>query len=140
MGIPLIVVAGNDQTDACQRTPAGSSYAITVASSTNNDSIYKYTNFGPCVDIFAPGNAIQGADYRCVDCSKELSGASMSASIVSGVAAIHLQRQPLLTPDKLMSKLIDESIKNALNLNDIASDYLRNKTPNRLVHIAGKAS
>lgn len=137
-GIPVVVAAGNDQDDACRKTPASASSVITVGGSANGDGLYFATNFGACVDIFAPGSRILGADHTCRSCSKQLSGTSMATPMVSGAVAIHLQRNGSLTPRELKSRLINDAVVNALNFNGIPSN-LRRVTPNRLLHITGKS-
>ncbi len=55
-GIIVVVAAGNDAINACDTSPASAPEAITVGSTElKNDSITSFSNFGPCVDIFAPG-------------------------------------------------------------------------------------
>ncbi len=140
VGIPVIVAAGNGVADSCYRSPASSNFALTVAGSRDGDRMYTLgsgTNYGACVNIFAPGESILSADYRCANCSVVFSGTSMSAPIVSGVAAIHLSRQPLLTPYQLFQKMINESIKDALNFTGIPRDAWE-VTPNRLIHVQGE--
>ena len=139
-GIHVITVAGNGQQDSCGQSPSSSTAAVTVAGTRNGDGLYlrgSGTNYGECVDIFAPGELIRAADHRCRNCSKYLSGTSMAGPIVSGVAAIHLSHQPLLTPAELKQKLIDESIKNVIDYTGMPNNY-KQRTPNRLVYIPGK--
>lgn len=136
-GIVVVVAAGNDFGDACQRTPASSSYAITVGGSADGDGIYSFTSFGPCVNIFAPGASIRGADHTCVSCSKIISGTSMSTPMVSGVAAIHLQREPRLSPTAVMNKLTTSASTDQLDFSRIPSNF-RSSTPNRHLYIPGK--
>lgn len=80
-----IVAAGNDDADACQYSPAGSPYAITVGATDIIDDKSDFSNWGDCVDIFAPGTDIYstapGGGY------KYMSGTSMACPIVSGVAS-----------------------------------------------------
>ena len=135
-GITVVVAAGNQFGDACQRTPASSPYAITVAGSASGDGIYGFTNYGRCVDIFAPGSNIQGADRQCGSCSKVISGTSMSTPMVSGACAIHLQREPLLRPDALKTRLVDTAVAGRLDLRSIPADF-RSSTPNRQLYITG---
>lgn len=135
-GITVVVAAGNQFADACQRTPASSPYTITVGGSASGDGLYGFTNFGRCVDIFAPGSNIQGADRVCTSCSKVISGTSMSTPMVSGVAAIHLQREPLLTPDALRTRLIDTASANRLDFRSIPFNF-RSSTPNRQLSMTG---
>ena len=136
-GIIMFAAAGNDFIDACSRTPASSPYLITVGGSSNGDGIYFVTNFGQCVDIYAPGSRVLGADHRCETCTKFLSGTSMSTPLVSGIAAIHLQREPLLTPDEMKRRLVDTAVANTLDFGSIPLTH-RSNTANRHLSIVGK--
>ena len=110
MGIPIVAGAGNDKDDACNYSPASAPGVITVASSAQGDDASSFTNSGFCVDIFAPGSNVIGADYSCSEgtCTIAISGTSMATPIVSGVIALHLQQQPLLTPSQIMEKLSED--------------------------------
>lgn len=135
-GIFSASAAGNDFGDACRNSPASSSYTFTVGGSSQSDDIYFATNYGQCVDIFAPGSVITGADHRCNTCLKELSGTSMATPMVSGVAAILLSLEPLLKPDALRNKLLTSSVNDVLTFSRIPSSF-RSSTANRLLQIAG---
>ena len=137
MGIPIIAAAGNYESNACYRSPASAPGVITVAGSANGDDVYYRTNGGVCVDIFAPGQNIMGADYICNECLKPLSGTSMATPLVSGAIALYLQKEPLLTPSEIKQKLIDDCLKNVLNYCNLRY-WVRNTTPNRLLHIPSK--
>ena len=134
--IPIVAAAGNDEDDACLKTPASTSGVITVGGTGQGDDVYYFTNGGSCVDILAPGNMIQGADYTCnrCSCSKIYSGTSMSAAIVSGVIAIHLQKQPNLTPAQIKQKLTQLCSKDKVNYRFLEPS-LRSSTPNCLVNV-----
>lgn len=97
MGITVVVAAGNNRQDACWYSPSQSSHAITVAASTVGDYPSFFTNYGSCVDMFAPGSNIQGAYIGSPDRSAFLSGTSMSSPLVAGVAATILQEYPWAT-------------------------------------------
>lgn len=135
-GVPVVVAAGNGARDACGESPASAPDVITVAGSANNDGLYFATNYGSCIDIFAPGDGVSGADYLCSDCFQFLSGTSFSCPIVSGVIAILLQRKPRLTPNQILSELTSSAINNALDFSVIPSNF-RSITPNRALYIPG---
>lgn len=137
-GITVVVAAGNGFTDACTRTPASSSYVITVGGSANGDGIYFSTNYGSCIDIFAPGARVLAADHNCVTCSRFLSGTSMSTPLVSGVVAIHLQREPLLSPDEMKRRLVNTAVSDVLDFSSIPSAQ-RSRTANKHLFIVGES-
>ncbi len=139
MGISVVVAAGNDRHDACENTPASNKHAITVAASKSDLKMYYYSNGGICVDIIAPGQSVLGADRDCNTCIKYLTGTSMAAPLVAGVAAIHLQRRPKMNPADLKQKLIDDACVGTLDLTNLEST-LHASTPNRLLHIPGSVS
>ena len=134
-GVPVVVAAGNSGDDACFYSPASTSVAITVGASTIQNQLPSFTNTGPCVDIFAPGDSIYAASYLCSTCFVHLSGTSMSTPLTSGVIAIMLGIEPLLTPSEIHQLMIDNSVMNAL---DFSTVFVVSNTPNRLLHIAGE--
>ena len=137
-GIPVVVAAGNNDLDACRFSPASAPNAITVGASADGDELPYFTNYGSCVDIFAPGADILGASHRCSDCSQIWDGTSFACPLVSGAAAILLQQQPLLTPDEIFKQLVSLSTNNALNFSTIPFPYSE-LTPNRALYIPGES-
>ena len=136
--IIVVTSAGNDHSNACYYSPASSANVITVAGTALNDEIYSTTNYGPCVDIFAPAAVIQAADYSCVSCSRNESGTSMAAPKVSGVAAIHLEKDPTLSPDQMKRRLTSTATPDLLNFTQIIPSSYHSSTPNRLLYIGRK--
>ena len=131
-GIPVVVAAGNFRGNSCQYSPASAPNVITVAASTCDDGIYSETNYGTCVDIFAPGASITGAYYDSTSCFITKSGTSMATAMVSGVLAMYLQKNPNLEPQDLKNQVISHANINVLNLTDIPSSF-RKVTPNKLL-------
>jgi len=101
-GIPVVACAMNDNKDACSVSPARVPAVITVAATDTGDERADPfvwgggSNYGPCVDIFAPGNAMPGASAWSDTGTTMFSGTSMAAPLVSGWVAALLQANPTL--------------------------------------------
>ncbi|MEX7509342.1 S8 family peptidase, partial [Acinetobacter baumannii] len=93
-GYVMVVAAGNSNTDACSSSPARVSKAITVAATDNTDTRASYSNYGSCVDIFAPGSQINSSWIGSNTATKILNGTSMATPHVAGVVAEMLQSTP----------------------------------------------
>merc|ERR1719444_219134 len=89
-GVVVVVAAGNQNTNACEITPAFVKSAVTVGSTTWRDDRSSFSNFGDCVDIFAPGSSITSASHLSDTGSTAKSGTSMACPEVAGAAAILL--------------------------------------------------
>lgn len=89
-GVTYAVAAGNSSTNACNSSPARVPAAITVGSTTRTDARSSFSNFGTCLDIFAPGSGITSAWSTSNTATATISGTSMASPHVAGVAALYL--------------------------------------------------
>lgn len=110
-GITYTIAAGNSNRDACLVSPARVPAALTVAATTNTDERASYSNYGTCVDIFAPGSSITSAWNTSTTATATLSGTSMSAPHVDGVAALYLQNHPDATPSNVGDAILKYATK-----------------------------
>ncbi len=108
-GITYVVSASNNGADACNYSPARASAAITVGATTSSDVRPSYSNFGPCVDIFAPGHLILSAGISDDNAAVYKNGTSMAAPHVAGHAALLLGTQAWLTPSTVTDSLVERS-------------------------------
>ncbi|XP_065906912.1 extracellular serine proteinase-like isoform X2 [Dysidea avara] len=140
-GILVVVAAGNHFNDACRFSPGSSPAAFTVGGTRQGDKLYNNrpngggTNYGKCVDIFAPGQNIRSAGISSRTAVVKSSGTSMATPLVSGVAAIYWNRNRRAGPRQLKNVIIKSCTRNRLNFNEIKSQNLRRQTPNCLLYI-----
>jgi subtilisin family serine protease len=126
-GVTYVVAAGNDNGDACLASPSRAAEAITVGATGSDDTRAWFSNFGSCVDLFAPGVDILSA-YNTSDTQVALaSGTSMASPHVAGAAALYLQLNPNATPSDVASALVNNATPGVVgNVGD--------GSPNRLLY------
>ena len=115
LGIVYAVAAGNNSSDACNYSPSSVTGAITVGSSWNGDGMSSFSNFGPCVDVFAPGEAIRSAWFVDDTSSFVMGGTSMASPHAAGVAALYLSAYPTAMPAQVTSAIVGGATPNVLS-------------------------
>lgn len=113
-GYVMVVAAGNSNTDACSSSPARVSKAITVAATDSTDTRASYSNYGSCVDIFAPGSQINSSWIGSNTATKVLNGTSMATPHVVGVVAEMLQSTPTAAPQTISNNLLNQASNNVV--------------------------
>ena len=108
-GVTYVVAAGNDNSDARDYSPAGLPEAITVGVTDMNDSRAEFSNYGPILDIFAPGVSIPSAWVGGDLMIATASGTSMASPHVAGVVALYLQTHRSASPAEVRSALVGNS-------------------------------
>ena len=114
-GVTFVVAAGNSDADACGGSPNRVAEAVTVGSTTKKDERSSFSNFGTCVDLFAPGSNITGAWYESDTQTNTISGTSMASPHVAGSAALLLDNRPGLTPAEVAQLLEERATSNVLS-------------------------
>ncbi|MCS7481350.1 S8 family peptidase [Umezawaea endophytica] len=105
-GVTYTVSAGGSNADVANFSPARVAQALTVGASTITDTKASSSNYGPGVDIYAPGQSILSAWNTSDTAANTLSGTSMSAPHVAGVAARYLQYNPAATPAEVSAAIV----------------------------------
>jgi PKD repeat protein len=128
-GVIYAVAAGNSTADACNYSPARVANAITVGATTSSDARASYSNFGNCLDIFAPGSSITSAWYTSNTATNTISGTSMASPHVAGVAALLLQGSPSASPSSIANSILSNATANKVTSAGTGS-------PNLLLYMA----
>lgn len=130
-GVTMVVAAGNSNADACNYSPARAPSAITVGATTSSDTRASYSNYGTCLDLFAPGSSITSAWNTSDSATNIISGTSMASPHVTGVAALALAAALAANTTTSPLAVADFLTKNATS--DVLSST-GSGSPNRLVY------
>lgn len=112
-GISVVVAAGNSNADACNYSPSRVVEAITVGATSSDDNRASYSNFGTCLDVFAPGSSITST-WLGSSSTATLSGTSMAVPHVAGVVVRFVSQYAGLTPAQISNSIKTSSTKNAV--------------------------
>jgi subtilisin family serine protease len=126
-GVTWVVAAGNSGLDACGFTPSHTLGTISVGATDSLDYRAEFSNFGPCVDLFAPGVDIEAGAGPMPYSFDIVSGTSFSAPHVAGIAAMYLSRYPKSTPQEVKAALLSNATTGVVS-------NVGTGSPNRLVY------
>jgi subtilisin family serine protease len=125
-GVFVAVAAGNSNANACNYSPASASGAYTVASSDWQDRKSSFSNWGSCVNIYAPGSSITSTWHTSNTATNTISGTSMAAPHVAGLAALIKQTNPNASSGAIANWMTDNATTGRISGNVSG-------TPNRLI-------
>ena len=123
-GIAVVSAAGNSGADACNYSPARAIVGITVGATDINDAKPAWSNFGSCVDWYAPGDRIRSASSLGDSAATYMGGTSMAAPHVTGAAAIWLEGHPTATPAEVAASLAGVVVDDAVTWYGARGDLL----------------
>jgi serine protease len=126
-GVTYAIAAGNSNADACTSSPARVTQALTVGATTSTDARASFSNFGTCLDVFAPGSSITSAWSSGDAATNTISGTSMASPHVAGVAALYLASDPSAPPSTVNAAVVNNATSGRLS-------GIGSGSPNRLLY------
>ena len=128
-GVATAVAAGNGNLagiaqDACRSSPSRVPQAMTIGATGRTDRKASWSNYGKCLDWFAPGVGITSAWYTSTTATNTISGTSMATPHTAGVAALYLQSSPSATPQQVRDALFAATTKNIVTNSKTANNDL----------------
>ena len=126
--VTVVAAAGNEGDNACYYSPARIKGVITVGAVDRWDEAPYWSNYGPCLDVFAPGVSIRSAGTWSRSASLTEDGTSMAAPFVSGAAAVYLSQQPRAYPATVARVIRDRATPQIV-------DFAGWNTTRKLLHV-----
>ena len=123
-GVSYAIAAGNSNANACNYSPARVGDAMTIGATTSTDAKASYSNYGSCVDLFAPGSSITSAWYTGDSATNTISGTSMATPHVAGAAALYLQTSPAASAQGVRDALFEMATKGVVTSSSSANNHL----------------
>jgi subtilisin family serine protease len=128
-GVTYAVSAGNNAADACGQSPANAGPALTVGAVNSADMQASWSNYGSCVDLYAPGVSVRTASAASDTSVTSASGTSFASPMVAGAAALVLQANPAASPAEVAQAVVSNATGGTLS-------GLGSRSPNLLLHTA----